>query len=82
MAGFEVGPVDLFGKLGVIAWDVETTTGTGTFSDDGTDIGFGIGAGFNVGNVQIRGDYEFYDPSDSDVSMLSMLSLGVVYSFD
>ena len=82
VAGFEVGPVDLFGKLGVIAWDVETTTFTGKSSDDGTAFGFGLGAGFNIGRVQIRGEYELYDPSDTDVTMLSMLSLGVVYHFN
>ena len=80
--GVELGPVDLFAKLGVIAWDVETTTFAGKVSDDGTDFGFGIGAGFDIGKVQIRGEYELYDPSDADVSMLSMLSLGVIYPFN
>ena len=82
VAGFELGPVDLFAKLGVIAWDVETTTFAGRVSDDGTDFGLGFGAGFDIGKVQIRGDYELFDTSDVDVSMLSMLSLGVSYTFD
>ena len=82
VAGFELGPVDLFAKLGFIAWEVETTTLTGRVSDDGTDYGFGLGAGFDIGKVQIRGEYELYDPSDADVSMLSMLSLGVSYTFN
>ena len=82
VAGFELGPVDLFAKLGVIAWDLETTTFAGKFSDDGTDFGFGLGAGFDIGKVQVRGEYELYDPSNADVTMLSMLSLGVVYPFN
>ena len=82
IVGFELGPVDLFAKLGVIAWDLETTTFAGKASDDGTDIGFGLGAGFDIGKVQIRGEYELYDPSDESVTMLSMLSIGVVYSFN
>ena len=82
VAGFELGSVDLFAKLGVIAWDVETTTFAGRFSDDGTDFGLGLGAGFDIGKVQIRGEYELYDSSDANVSMLSMLSLGVIYPFD
>lgn len=82
IAGFELGPVDLFAKLGVIAWDVEATTSAGRVSDDGTDFGFGLGAGFDIGKVQIRGEYELYDPSDATVTMLSMLSLGVVYRFN
>ena len=82
IAGFELGPVDLFAKAGAIAWDVETTTNAGTTSDDGTDFGLGLGAGFDIGKVRIRGEYELYDASDENVSMLSMLSLGVVYRFD
>jgi hypothetical protein len=82
VAGFELGPVDLFAKLGVIAWDLETTSFAGRVSDDGTDYGFGLGAGFDIGKVQIRGEYELYDTSNADVTMLSMLSLGVVYPFN
>ncbi len=82
VAGLELGPVDLFAKLGFIAWEVESTTFAGRVSDDGTDYGFGLGAGFDIGKVQIRGEYELYDPSDADVSMLSMLSLGIVYTFN
>ena len=82
VAGFELGRVDLFAKLGVIAWDLETTTFAGKVSDDGTDLGFGLGAGFDIGKLQIRGEYELYDTSNADVTMLSMLSLGVVYPFN
>jgi hypothetical protein len=82
VAGIELGPVDVFAKVGVIAWDVETTSFAGRVSDDGTDYGLGLGAGFDIGRVQIRGEYELYDPSGSNVTMLSMLSLGVVYSFN
>jgi hypothetical protein len=82
VAGFELGRVDLFAKLGVIAWEVETTTFAGRVSDDGTDFAVGLGAGFDIGKVQIRGEYELYDASDANVSMLSMLSLGVSYTFN
>ena len=81
VAGFELGPVDLFAKDGVIAWDTETRTFAGKVSDDGTAFGLGMGAGFDIGKVQIRGEYELYDPSDTEVSMLSMISLGVIYRF-
>ena len=82
VTGFELGRVDLFAKLGVVAWDLETTTVAGSVSDDGTDFGFGLGAGFDIGKVQIRGELEVYDTSNVDVSMLSMLSLGVTYHFE
>ena len=82
IAGFELGNFDLFAKLGVIAWDLETTSFAGKVSDDGTDFALGLGAGFDIGKVQIRGEYELHDTSNVDVSMLSMLSLGVVYHFN
>jgi hypothetical protein len=82
VAGFELGRVDLFAKLGVIAWEVETTTFASRVSDDGTDFALGVGAGFDIGKVQIRGEFELYDASDANVSMLSMLSLGVSYTFN
>ncbi len=82
VAGYELGAVDLFAKLGVFAWDLETTTFAGRVNDDGTDFALGLGAGFDIGKVQIRGEYEVYDTSNADVSMLSILSLGVIYSFN
>ena len=82
IAGLELGPVDLFAKLGFIAWDVESTTFAGRASNDGTDFGLGLGAGFDIGKLQIRGEYELYDTSDENVTMLSMLSLGIIYRFN
>jgi hypothetical protein len=79
IAGFEAGPVDIFGKLGFIAWDVDASLLDESISGSGSDIGYGLGIGFNVGPVQIRGEYEVYDIEDAD---LSMLSLGVVYQFN
>ena len=81
IAGVELGPVDVFAKVGAIAWDTEATTFAGKVSDDGTAFGLGMGVGFDIGKVQIRGEYELYDPSDTEVSMLSMISLGIVYRF-
>jgi hypothetical protein len=78
IAGFEAGPVDIFGKLGYIAWDVDARALGESFSDSGSDIGYGLGIGFGVGPVQIRGEYEVYDIEDADVSMVS---LGIVYRF-
>lgn len=78
IAGIEAGPVDIFGKLGYIAWDYDASLLDDGFGDSGSDIGYGLGIGFGIGPVQIRGEYEIYDIEDADVSMLS---LGVVYRF-
>lgn len=82
-AGFGIGPVDLYGKLGMIFWDVElsATDGTdvATASEDGSDIGYGIGGRFNLGQLGFRLEYEIYDIEDSED--VSMWSVGVEWLF-
>lgn len=79
IAGIEAGPVDLFAKLGYISWDIEASVQGQSISDDGSDMGYGVGLSFGLGAVSVRGEYEVYDVEDADVSMLS---LGIVYQFD
>ena len=87
IAGFEIGPVDLYAKAGAIAWEVEAKiSGTQVppafqFSDTetGTDFGYGIGAKWNFGKLGIRAEYEGYDIPDTDT--VYMWSLGLVYRF-
>ncbi|MEM9404356.1 MAG: outer membrane beta-barrel protein [Pseudomonadota bacterium] len=80
IAGTELGPLDVFAKLGYVSWDIEASIQRiqGDVSDDGNDIGYGLGAAFNLGALQIRGEWELYDIDDADVSMLS---LGVAFRF-
>ena len=87
LAGLELGPIDVFGKLGLIAWDSEATIG-GTqvpeefqFTDSGTgtDVGYGIGARWNFGKFGIRAELEGYDIPDT--SNVYMWSLGLTYTF-
>jgi len=79
VAGIEVGPVDLFAKLGYIAWEVDASVFGERLSDDGNDPGYGLGLSVGLGPVSIRGEYEMYDLDGAD---LSMLSVGIVYQFD
>ena len=80
VAGFNLGPVKLFGKLGVVSWDAEATiAGIEAGSDDGTDTAYGVGAAFELGSFQIRAEYEAFDISD--VEDLYMLSAGFVFTF-
>jgi OOP family OmpA-OmpF porin len=69
------GPVDLFAKVGLIAWDSKIS---GTFDDDGSDLAYGAGAQFRVLGLSIRAEYEKFDISDVD---LDMISIGVTYTF-
>jgi hypothetical protein len=80
VVGFDIGPVGVFGKVGYIYWDVEATVDDISFSDDGSDLGYGAGLRFNLGSLEIRGEYELYDIEDTDD--VSMWSAGLVYHFN
>lgn len=79
IAGIEAGPIDLFAKVGYIAWDVELSALGDSATEDGSDLGYGLGLSFGLGDIKVRGEYELYDLDDAD---LSMLSVGIVYQFD
>ena len=72
VAGFDLGPVTLFGKLGMISWDADfTVDGFDAGSDDSQDTAYGLGASFNLGSFQLRAEYEMFDVSNvEDLYML------------
>ena len=87
VAALAVGPVDIFAKLGLIAWDVKGIIGGSevppefrfTDSDNGTDVAYGLGARWNFGQWGIRAELEGFDIPDAD--NVTMWSLGASYSF-
>jgi hypothetical protein len=81
VGAFDLGPVGIFGKLGYIAWDADASLRDTPFtsSDDGSDIGYGIGAKFELWSLQFRAEYEIYDIEDTDD--VSMYSVGVAWIF-
>lgn len=78
VATLDTGLLELFAKLGYIAWDVEASLLGASDSTDGSDLGYGLGVGFGLGPVRVRGEYELYDIDDFD---LAMLSVGVEFRF-
>jgi hypothetical protein len=80
VAGVALGPVTIFGKLGMVSWDAELSiNGFDQGSEDDQDTAYGLGASFNLGSFQLRAEYEAFDVSD--VENLYMLSAGFVYTF-
>lgn len=76
--------IDLFGKVGLFAWESEATASLGGFSasddEDGTDLTIGFGASLPVTpNLDIRGEYQWYDIEDSDTA--AFLSVGADFRF-
>lgn len=75
-----IGPVDLFARVGAINWDADLDVSgvSGNFSDDGTDLTYGVGAQFRVWSLSIRGEYEVFDIEGADVDLISV---GVTWTF-
>jgi opacity protein-like surface antigen len=78
-AGVDIGPVGLFAKYGFVDWEVDGSIGGINFEDDGNDPAYGLGVRFNLGSVEIRGEYEIFDISD--VEDVTLLSAGIVVRF-
>ena len=73
--------VELFGKLGVLAWNLDANTFGSSFgSDDGTSFAYGAGIQFKPAQqVSLRLEYQgFQDVSGSD---LSSVMFGAAYHF-
>jgi hypothetical protein len=80
VAGLDLGPIGVFAKAGMVSWDAEATIDSiGTGGDSGTDPAYGIGARFALGNLEIRGEYEYFNIESTDD--LYMLSAGIVLHF-
>ena len=74
LAGIPLGPVYLFGKLGVIKWDADTNFAG---DDDGTDYEAGIGASIDLWKIQLRGEVEYLDALEGSV----MYTVGAAWRF-
>jgi len=79
LAGAELGPVGVFAKAGFIDWSADAfLNGTRVGSDSGTDPAYGLGMRFSLFSAEIRGEYEYFDVDETDVSLVSV---GVVWTF-
>lgn len=73
----------VFGKIGLFIWDAEASdiTGGAPFStkEDGTDISFGLGVGYNfTRNLGIRAEWERFEASEADANLIS---IGLLWRF-
>lgn len=79
LAGLELGPVGVFAKAGLIDWSADASVnGIRVASDSGTDPAYGVGVRFSLFSAEVRGEYEYFDVEDTDVSLWSV---GVVWTF-
>jgi OOP family OmpA-OmpF porin len=73
----------VFGKIGLFIWEAEASDVTGgvpfSAKDDGTDISFGLGVGYDfTRNLGVRGEWERFKLDEVDADLLS---IGIVWRF-
>jgi outer membrane immunogenic protein len=75
-----VGPIDLYGKGGVIDWKAEQTVGGSSINRSGTDSFYGVGIGVLIGGrFGIRAEYERFEVKDLD--RVDMATVSVHWQF-
>lgn len=87
LGSIAVGPVSIFAKGGIVAWDTEferrSADGLGLpdirLSDSGTDLAWGIGVSGRLGRFGLRGEFERLEVDLPDD--LTMLTVGVTIDF-
>jgi hypothetical protein len=85
VAGFDLGPLGVFAKLGYVSWDIKATLEAQglppeSVTDDGSDLTYGAGVRFGIGALEVRGEYEIYEIDETDD--MSMASVSLVYYFN
>ena len=73
---FPLGPIDLYGKVGLLSWKADSNFGA---SQSGTDPFYGVGAGFNIWKIGVRAEYERYQIKDID--RVEMVSISALFRF-
>lgn len=75
--------LSVFGKIGLFLWQAKAndTTAGAPFSrkEDGADLSFGFGAGYNfTRNLGLRAEWERFKLDDTDADLVS---IGIVWRF-
>lgn len=79
----------LYGKAGLFMWDLDLKDGTGivgNFSESGTDLTFGFGAGFDFSKTfAVRVEYQLYkdigDDNTTGTSDVDVIGANLLFRF-
>jgi hypothetical protein len=74
-----LGPIDLYGKAGVIDWKLDRTSAGTTRTSSGNDPFYGAGIGFYIWKLAFRAEYERYEIQDFD--RVEMVSVHALFQF-
>jgi hypothetical protein len=72
-------PIDLYGKAGVLRYDLDRSAGATTLNATGNAAFYGVGAGFRVWRVNIRAEYERFNVPELQRS--DMFSVNAYFRF-
>lgn len=78
LAGFNMGPLGVFAKAGVMNWDSKLKGAMDSTTESGSDPAYGVGAKFQLLSFQLRAEYERLQLDDVDVDFFSV---GAAYTF-
>jgi hypothetical protein len=76
---FPLGPLDFYGKVGVLSWSLDASVAGTSSSTTGTDPFYGVGVGFMIWKIGIRAEFEQY--KIKDVDRVQMYSLSALFQF-
>jgi hypothetical protein len=79
LAGVQLGPVNLFGRVGAMNYELDKITGGGNNSFDGRAPVYGVGAWFTILRIGIRAEVERIDIKELDKAY--MYSISALYQF-
>jgi len=71
--------VDIYGKLGVVSWQTDSSAPTFSSSHSGSDLAYGAGVQMHFGALAARLEFEAFDVQQA--STPTLLSLGLTYTF-
>lgn len=78
VAGLNLGPFGIFGKVGQIWWNSDANLAQGSLDDSGNDMAYGVGALFQLGSLAFRAEYEYFD---FDLADVGFVSVGMSWTF-
>jgi outer membrane immunogenic protein len=74
-----LGPLDFYGKAGLLSWSSDLTNGATTTGRSGSDPFYGVGFGFYFWKIGFRAEYEQFQIKD--VERVEMVSLSALFQF-
>ena len=77
VAGYNIGPVGIFGKVGHVWWDSESHS-VPDLDASSSDMAYGIGLKVQFGSLAVRAEYERFE---GDVADVDLISAGVSWTF-